>query len=177
MSNDEIVMMVAALVAAGSETTTLGGTHTLKRLLEHPDQLNQLRAEPSLAENAVREALRLGFGGAGGGSPRFALEDMEVHGKTIAKGDMLMLSGTAANRDPSVWNRPSEFDITRDTRESLVFGNGPHYCLGANLALQEMRCMVESALEFLPEHATLLEPEWETIGLMHRPVGLPVDFG
>ena len=78
-----------------------------------------------------------------------------------------------------VYEDPDRFDITRDTRETLTFGSGPHYCLGANLALQELDCMLEGTLEFLPEGARLIddELEWESIGLMRRPVNLPVDFG
>lgn len=179
MTNLDLVMLVVVLIAAGSETTTLGGTHALRHLLHHPDQLARLRAEPELAPNAVREVLRFGFGSPGGGSPRFALEDVPLRGETIRKGDMLMLSAAAANRDPSVFDDPHRFDVARDTRDMLAFGSGPHYCLGANLAIQEMACMLDAALAFLPEDATLLEDEtgWETIGMMKRPVALPVRFG
>jgi cytochrome P450 len=60
----------------------------------------------------------------------------------------------------------------------LAFGHGPHYCLGANLALQEMSCMIEAALEFMPEGTTLLEDEieWEAIGIMTRAVNLPIEL-
>ena len=139
----------------------------------------RLFEEPARSVAAVREALRFGFGSAAGVSPRFALEDVELRGKKIRQGDMIMLSTSSANRDESVFDRPEDFDITRDTREMLVFGNGPHYCLGANLALQEMGCMLDSALDFLPEQARLVEDqvEWEQIGIMYRPVNLPVFFG
>ena len=177
MTDLQIVMLIVGLVAAGSETTTLGGTHVLRLLLEHPEQMARLRAQPQLAENAVRETLRFGFGSVAG-MPRFALEDIELHGTTIREGDMVMLSSSAANRDESVFDDPQRFDIERDTRESLAFGNGPHYCLGANLALQEMTCMLDAALDFLPEDATLdaTAIEWESIGLMRRPASLPVRF-
>ena len=150
--------------------TKLTGAQALRLLLQSPKQMALLREEPARSVAAVREALR--FGSAAGGSPRFALEDVELLGKTICQGDMIMLSTSSANR-------PEDFDITRDTREMLVFGNGPHYCLGANLALQEMGCMLDSALDFLPEQARLVEDqvEWEQIGIMYRPVNLPVVFG
>jgi hypothetical protein len=92
---------------------------------------------------------------------------------------MVMMSFASANRDESVFTNPKEFDMTRDTGEMLTFGSGPHYCLGANVALQELSCMVDATLDFLPENARLLEDEiqWETIGLMRRPIDLPVDFG
>ena len=178
LNNDEIIMQVVVLVAAGSETTALGGTNVIRLLLEHPDQLALLRADPSLARNAAREMLRFDFGGPAG-MPLVATEDLEIGGTTIRRGDMVMGSVGCANRDETVFDAPDRFDITRDTREILTFGSGPHYCLGANLALQELDCMLEGALEFLPEGARLLddELEWESIGLMRRPVNLPVDFG
>ena len=87
-----------------------------------------------------------------------------------------MGSVSSANCDETVVEAPDRFDITR---EMLTFGSGTHYCLGANLALQELDCMLEGALGFLPEGARLIddELEWESIGLMRRPVNLPVDFG
>jgi len=178
MSNAEIIMQVVVLVAAGSETTTLGGTNAIRLLLAHPDQLALLRADPSLRRNAVREVLRFDFGGAAS-MPLVAMEDLEIGGVTIRRGDMVMGSVASANRDETVMDDPDSFDITRDTREFLTFGSGPHYCLGANLALQELDCMVEGALEFLPKDARLVddELEWESIGLMRRPINLPVDFG
>ncbi len=177
MTDEEIVIVIAVLIAAGSETTTLGGTNALRLLLKHPDQLARLREDPSLSRGAVRESLRFDFGTIAG-SPRFASEDFDLHGVTIPKGSTLMLSAAAANRDPRVFEDGDTFDITRDNREMLTFGSGPHYCLGANLALQEMACMLDSAIGFLPEGAQLLEDdiEWERIGLMERPVGLPVRF-
>jgi cytochrome P450 PksS len=178
-TNDEIVFMLTAMVAAGSETTTQGGTLMLMLLLEHPDQLALLRADPGLLTGAVRESLRFGFGQPAGEMPRFALEDFELHGRAIRKGQMLLFSTMSTSRDERVWEAPNRFDITRDTREMLTFGHGAHYCLGANLALQEMHCMLEAALDFLPETAHLEshEIEWERIGLLRRPTSLPVRLG
>ena len=178
MSNDEIVMIVAMLVAAGSETTTIGGTESLRLLLEHPDQLALLRERPERVEGAVREILRFGMGTVGG-VLRFALEDFEFEGQTIRRGDTVLVAISSANRDESAFPDPDRFDITRDTQASLIFGSGPHYCLGANLALQELGCMLDAALEFLPEGARLLGDRIQrmTIGTTRRIVELPVDFG
>ena len=178
MSNVEIILQVVVLVAAGSETTTLGGTHAIRLLLEHPEQLALLRADPSLTRNAVREVLRFDFGGTAS-MPLVAIEDLEIGGVAIRRSQMVMCSVCSGNRDETVFDAPDRFDITRDTREILSFGSGPHYCLGANLALQELGCMLEGALEFLPEGARLVddELEWESIGIMRRPVNLPIDFG
>jgi cytochrome P450 len=179
LSDTEIVVLVAGLVAAGSETTTLGGTQVLRHLLAHPAELAKLRADPSLARNAVREALRFDFGSLAAVNMRFAMEDIPLHGKTIRKHDMIMLSPASANRDPAVFPDPDRFDITRDTSDVVSFGHGPRYCLGANLAMQEMSCMLEAALDFLPESAELVESasDWEQIGIMRRPLRLVVDLG
>lgn len=179
MTNHEIVVLIAGLVAAGSETTTLGGSQVLRHLLVHPAEMARLRADPSLVPNAVREALRFDFGSLAAVNVRFALEDVSLRGRTIRKGDMVMLSPASANRDPRVFADPDRFDITRDTREALTFGHGPRYCLGANLAMQEMSCMLASALEFLPVDARLIEDEadWQQVGIMRRPLRLIVDLG
>jgi cytochrome P450 len=179
MSNFEIVVLVAGLVAAGSETTTLGGSQVLRHLLTHPEQLALLREAPELAPNAVREAIRFDFGSLAAVNSRFALEDIEIHGKVIRRGAPVMLSPASANRDSEIFAEPDRFDITRDTREALSFGQGPHYCLGANLAMQEMTCMLEAALEFLPPDARLISgaEDWEQIGIMRRPLRFVIDFG
>ncbi len=179
LTNHEIVVLIAGLVAAGSETTTLGGSQVLRHLLQHPFELAKLRADPSLVRNAVREALRFDFGSLAAVNMRFAMEDIELHGKTIRKGDMVMLSPASANRDAFVFPDPDRFDISRDTRDVVTFGHGPRYCLGANLAMQELSCMLDAALEFLPANARLIENEpcWEQIGIMRRPLRLVVDLG
>lgn len=176
MTNDEIVLMVAALVSAGSETTAMGGALGIKSLLQHPDQLALLRADRSLLPNAVDELLRYDFGAVG--LPRYALNDFELRGKAIRKGQLLMLNFHGAHRDPSVFADPDRLDVTRDTSRLAIFGRGPHYCLGANLARQELRCMIESALDFLPPGASLLEDEIEVtrIAMFSRMETLPVAF-
>jgi cytochrome P450 len=183
LTNTEIVVLVAGLVAAGSETTTLGGTQVIRHVLNHPAEHARLRADPDLVRNAVREALRFDFGSLAAVNMRFAKEDISLHGRTIRAGDMVMLSPASANRDPSVFPDPDRFDVGRDTRDVLSFGHGPRYCLGANLAMQEMSCMLEAALEFLPASARLFESaagdpaDWEQIGIMRRPLRLVVDRG
>lgn len=177
MSNDEIVMMVSALVTAGSETTMLGGTFALRTLLRHPDELAKLRENRQLLDNTVMEVLRYDFG-IGGGLPRYALRDFELRGKRIRKGQQLQLCFQGAHRDPSVFRDPDRFDIERDTKNVISFGRGPHFCLGANLAKQEMRCMIEGALDFLPSGASLREDlvRWSEMVIMRRMENLPVAF-
>ena len=177
MTNDEIVLMVAALVAAGTETTTIGSTRGIRALLQHPGQIQRLLQDPGLMPNAVDELLRWDFGAIG--LPRYALEDFEFRGKSIHKGQLLMLNMMGAHRDPSVFPKPNELDVGRDTKALTIFGHGPHFCLGANLARQELRCMYEAALDFLPEEARLLEDQiqWRQLAMFTSIETLPVDFG
>jgi cytochrome P450 len=176
MSDDEIIVLVAALLGAGSETTAVGGLVATLTLLDHPDALERLRADRSLIPNAVNEILRYAFPGM---LPRYAVEDFELRGKAIRKGQMVMLSFTGAHRDPSVFPDPERFDIDRDTGDVTIFGHGPHYCLGVHLALAELRGMVDASLDFLPRNARH-RPDlvrWQRLPLFRRRENLPVDFG
>jgi cytochrome P450 PksS len=177
LSDDEIAMTVAALIGAGSETTAIGGMVTAISLLEHPDQAELLRADRSLVPNAVTEILRHGFGHAGG-LPRYALRDFSLRGKQIRKGQMLMLSFSGAGRDPALYEDPDRFDVTREVKDLMTFGHGPHYCLGANLARQEMGCMLEALLDILPPGSRFLrdEVEFTSFAFFRRPVTLPVEI-
>jgi cytochrome P450 len=176
-SLDEIGMVIFGLVVAGTETTALGATMALRTLYRHPDQLAQLRADRSLMPNAVRELLRYDFGS--GGLPRYAVEDFELRGQTIRKGEPLFLSFLGAHRDPAIFEDPDRFDIRRDTRDLTIFGRGPHYCIGANLAQLEMGIMLDAALDVLPEHSRLPEEQidWMRLGIFSRAESMPIDFG
>jgi cytochrome P450 len=178
LSDDQIVMTITGLIGAGSETTAMGGMIAAMTLLDHPEQMEKLRRDRSLVPNAISEILRFGFGGPGG-LPRYAVRDFELRGKTIRKGQMMMLSFGGASRDPAVYEDPDRFDVTRDVRDLITFGNGPHYCLGANLARQEMGCMIEAMLDFLPPGSRWRKDlmEFQTTGLFRRPVTLPIELG
>jgi cytochrome P450 len=178
LTDDQIVMTITGLIGAGSETTAMGGMIAAMTLLDHPDEMEKLRRTPALIPNAVSEILRFGFGGPGG-LPRYAVRDFTLRGKTIKKGQMMMLSFGGASRDPSVYVEPDRFDVTRDVRDLITFGNGPHYCLGANLARQEMTCMIEALLEIFPPGSRWRKDlmEFQTTGLFKRPVTLPIELG
>lgn len=177
MTNDEIMLVISALVAAGTETATIGGTRGIRSLLQHPDQMERLRREPSLMPNAVNEILRFDFGSLG--LPRYAVRDFELRGKQIRQGELMMLSFSGSHRDPEVFPDPDRFDIGRDTSRLTIFGHGPHFCLGANLARTELACMFEAVLDFLPPGAKLLEKQidWVRFGMFSSINSLPVDFG
>jgi cytochrome P450 len=177
LSDDEIVLLISVLIGAGSETTNLGGLVMIQTLLQHPRQLERVRHDRSLVPKAVNEIMRFAFGGPAG-LPRFAVRDFELRGKQIKKGQMLMLSFGGANRDPAVFDDPDTLDIERDSRDLLVFGNGPHYCLGANLARQEMGAMLDAALDIVTPGSRVREDlqQFQQMGLFQRPLNLPVEI-
>jgi len=177
LSDDEIVMLISVLIGAGSDTTNLGGLVMIQTLLEHPKQLERVRRDRSLVPKAVNEILRFAFGGPGG-ITRFAVRDFELRGKHIRKGQMLMLSFRGANRDPAMFDSPDTLDIERNARDILVFGHGPHYCLGANLARQEMGSMLNAALDIVTPGSRVREDlqQFRSSGLFREPLNLPVEI-
>jgi len=135
LSDQEIVRMGLLLFGAGFETTTnLIGNGTLA-LLCHPDQLALLRADPERMPAAVEELLR--YDASIQLSGRAALEDLELCGRAIGRGDAVVTVLGAANRDPARYVDPDRLDVTRRDVEPLSFGSGIHYCLGASLARAE----------------------------------------
>lgn len=177
LTDDDVVMMLSGLIGAGSETTNLGGVIMIRTLFEQPHALARVRADRGLIPKAVNEVLRFAFGGPAG-VLRYALRDFALRGKTIRKGQMIMLSLGGANRDPAVFDDPDRFDLDRDTREMLVFGNGPHYCLGANLARQELGCMLDAFLDIAPPGSRVRDDlvRTQSMGLLGQPVSLPVEI-
>jgi cytochrome P450 len=175
LDDREVITLVTGLVAAGSETTALGGLAMAVTLLQHSDVMERLRRDRSRIPSAVNEIIRIAFGGPAG-LPRYAVRDFELRGKRIEKGQMLMLSFGGANRDPAVYDDPDVLDIDRPQRELVTFGNGPHYCLGANLARQELGCMVDAMLDILPPGAEIQQDamQYQAYGMFKRPLNLPI---
>jgi cytochrome P450 len=178
MTSDEIVMMVAGLIVAGSETTALGGMVAVMTLLEQQEVFEAVKANRSLIPQTVVEIVRYGLGGAGA-LPRYAVSDFELHGKKIRQGQMLSLSFGGANRDPNVFADPDQFDVTRDQSNLLTFGYGAHHCLGAHLAKAELGTMIGAVCEFLPTSAAIKYElmDFQPLSTFPRPITLPIDFG
>ncbi|MGQ0675807.1 MAG: cytochrome P450, partial [Rhodospirillales bacterium] len=129
-------------------------------LLNHPAELESLRAEPGAMPRAVEEMLR--YDGPVMALTRVAREELVVADRRIAKGDLLFLMVNAANRDPAVFPDPETFKIGRDAAAHLAFGFGPHYCLGAPLARLEARIAVAELLRrFARIRPAGPKPEWQ----------------
>jgi len=179
-SDQLIARAVVGLVSAGTDSVALAATRAIRSLLQHPDQLCLLRDDPSALPAAILELLRYDIGLVG--MPRYVCEDLELRGKLLRKGQLLILSFTGAHRDPRVFYDPDRLDLRRHTKvnDLLVFGHGPHYCVGSNLARLELSVMLEAILEVMPARARLLTEQirWGTArGLLGRIKTLPVEFG
>ncbi|MDB6103189.1 MAG: pksS [Gammaproteobacteria bacterium] len=132
LSEDELISICILVLFGGHETTTNLLGNGFLALLRNPEQFEALRADSSLAANAVEECLR--YDGPGGANVRIVTVDHELGGQLLRKGDRVFAMVTAANRDPSQFEDPDRFDILRKNVQHLSFGQGIHFCLGAPLA-------------------------------------------
>ena len=160
------------LVTAGNDTTRTMLSSGLLALLEHPNQLAELRADPSLIPSAVEEILRYA-------NPlhyfrRTATADTELGGAQIKTGDKVAMIYTSANRDETVFVRPDEFDIHRDPNPHLSFGTGEHFCLGIHLARLEGRVFFEELLAHFPTIELTGTPKRQRSNLNNALKELPV---
>lgn len=135
LTETEMIRQCNLLLVAGNVTTTDLIGNGVKALLDHPDQLAKLRADPGLIGNAVEEMLR--FDSPVVNSGRIASRDIVIGGCPVRRGESLSTSLAAANRDPAVYLDPDRFDIERADTHHQSFGGGRHLCLGAHLARAE----------------------------------------
>ena len=145
---DDVLQFAVLLVSAGNETTRHTISWGMHALLENPDQLSLLRSEPQRIPLAVEEWLR--WASVARGLIRTALADTTVADQKIRRGEQVILLFPSANRDEDTFERPFEFRVTREPNRHLAFGEGVHYCLGANLARLEMGIALQQILERLP---------------------------
>ena len=177
LTNDELVMMVEAVIVGGTDTTRNQLGLCLAVFLEHPEQWALLASDPSLAPRAVEECMR--YWGAVNGTIRFASEDIEMDGILFPQGTFMSTSLATANFDPQVFPEPTEFDITREPVGSphMSFGSGIHYCLGASLARAEL----QEALAILPGLMAGLRRDGDTVmkpatTAIFGPASMPLAF-
>lgn len=156
LTKPELISLVATLIVGGSDTTVHLIGFTSYNLLRRPELVKQINDDPGLLKGVLEEVLRFDNSGKVG-LPRYATEDVEFAGVKIKKGEMLMLMLQVGMRDGSAFPNPDQFDPGRDTTGLIAFGNGPHYCLGANLARLEGVIAIGSLFRRFPQ-MTLLEP-------------------
>ncbi len=178
LSEDELLAMVFLLLVAGHETTVnLIGSGMLA-LLENPEELRKLRADPGLAKTAIEELLRYT-------SPvflsteRYAREDVTIRATTLPRGALTYGVIGSANRDETAFPDPDRLDLARDGNRHLSFGHGIHYCLGAPLARLEAQIAIPRLLARAPGLRLATPPEklrWRPSLVLRGLAELPVRF-
>jgi cytochrome P450 len=144
LSDLELYLFFSLLFSAGAETTRNAVAGGLLALAEHPEQLRALRANLDLLPSAVEEMVR--WTSPSPSKRRTATRDVTLGGQHIEAGQKVQIWEGSANRDATVFDRADEFDIARKPNPHLGFGQGVHYCLGANLARLELRVLFEELL-------------------------------
>ncbi|MGY2873569.1 cholest-4-en-3-one 26-monooxygenase [Marmoricola sp. URHA0025 HA25] len=157
LTEDEFGFFVIALTVAGNETTRNAMSHGMNAFLDHPDQwelFTRERPTATMVDEVIRWATPVNV------FQRTALEDVDVNGVPVKKGQRVGLFYGAANFDPEVFDRPYDFDVLRDPNPHLAFGgHGAHYCIGANLARMEVGAIFNALADIAPQVTRLSEPD------------------
>jgi cytochrome P450 PksS len=178
LSEDELLAMVFLLLVAGHETTVNLIASGVLELLEHRDQMDKLRSDPSMIRTAVEELLRY-TSPVFMATERYAREDVTICGVTIPQGEMALGVIGSANRDETVFENPDVLDLTRENNKHLAFGYGIHFCLGAPLARLEAQIAINTLLKRTPELRLKDSPDslrWRPSLILRGLKGLPVQF-
>lgn len=175
LTHDELLMLVSAVLTAGTDTTRNQLAAAVQVFCEHPDQWTLLAERPELAPQAVEEVMRhtpIIFG-----APRIATEDVDLAGVMVPAGTFVMAITASANRDPAVYPDPDKFDITREHPDPmLTFGGGIHYCLGVHLAKAELAVALVAMAGRMPNIRRTGPAPWKPVLGISGPITLPVEF-
>lgn len=159
LSEEELTDTIFAILGAGSETTINFFDNAITALLTYPEQRSLVTAGAVAWEDVIEETLRVQ-------SPlaqlplRYAVEDIELDGVTIPQGDPILVNYCAIGRDPELHGDSADaFDITRETKDHLSFGLGPHYCLGAGIARLVAKIGLSTLFERFPDLRLAVEPD------------------
>jgi len=158
LSDLELYLFFSLLFSAGAETTRNAVAGGLLSLAEHPDQLRTLRSDFGMLPTAIEEMVR--WTSPSPSKRRTATRDVTLGGRSVEAGQKVQIWEGSANRDVSVFDRADEFDIARKPNPHLGFGQGVHYCLGANLARLELRVLFEELLSRFSTVRVVEPVEW-----------------
>ncbi len=176
LTEEEMLTTCVTLLVAGHETTSNLIGNALYALLHHPDQMHDLRRDPTLMPTAIEEFLR--YETSLQRNRKRVACNMEFGGRELREGQLIMQVLSAANRDPAVFDQPDSLDIRRDPNPHIAFGNGIHFCLGAPLARVEAPIAIHTLLERFS--ALRLDPtcpvEWQANSVLRSLKGLRVIF-
>ena len=159
LTEEELIGTCVLILNAGHEATVNVTGNGWWALFRNPSELRRLREDPGLVPTAVEELMRYD-------TPlqmfeRWVLEDVELHGYKVARGQEVALLFGSANRDPEVFDRPDVLDAGREHNPHMSFGAGIHFCLGAPLARVELQTSFSTLLRRLPGMELVVEPEWK----------------
>lgn len=178
LTDEEFCNFFLLLMVAGNETTRTVTTHGMRLLMEH-EQYQRLQDEPELLEGAIEEFLR--YNPAVITFRRTAMEDVEVGGQLIRKGDRVQLYYGAASSDEAVFADGDTFDITRAQREDVknnhrAFGIGEHFCMGSHLARLELEVMFREILRRIHNPRFNGEVRWLRSNFINGIKSMPIAF-
>jgi cytochrome P450 len=174
LTEDELVYLASELASAGVDTTRDQLPLIMLSLLRHPQQLERLRREPQLAMAAVDEGMR--YAPLPFALPHAAVHDCHYNGIDFVTGDMVTVLVPAVNRDPSVMQRPHEFDIGRPRARNFSFGQGAHACPAAQLARVEMSIALDRLMARTSSILLIEDPQLEPTGKGRIPGSLMVEI-
>ena len=179
LTDEEFCHFFLLLIVAGNETTRTVTAQGMRLLMEHPDQYRQLLENPDLLEGAIEEFLR--FNPAVIAFRRTAMEDVELGGQQIRKGDKIQLYYAAASSDEAVFEDADTFDITRAQREDVrnkhrAFGIGEHFCMGSHLARLELKVIFEEILKRIRNPELDGDITWLRSKFIHGIKSMPIAF-
>jgi cytochrome P450 len=175
LRQEEMIVNLMLLLIAGHETTTNLIGNGLLALFRNPDQMERLRADPSLIKTGVEEMLR--YDGPVHLNARTALEDVEVAGEVIPKAEQPVMLLAGANRDPDEFADPERLDLGRTENHHLAFSTGIHFCVGASLARAEGQVAINALLRRMPKLALAEDnPPYKDNVTLRGLASLPVTF-
>jgi pimeloyl-[acyl-carrier protein] synthase len=174
LTRAELVTTCVLLLVAGNETTTKLIGNAVLALLAHPEQLALLRREPERMPGAVEELLR--YDGPVQLTSRVVLEDRELAGRPLRRGQNIVLLLAGANRDPEQFAEPERLDVTRKDVRHLGFGHGIHFCVGAQLARLEATLALEAIVVRFPNLRVAGPVVWGSNTVLRGPRSLPLAF-
>jgi cytochrome P450 len=175
--DQELAVMLLTLALSGQDTATCQISDIVYLLLTRPELMEHLRSRPESLTDVLNELLRVIPFRKGVGIPRVALEDVEMDGVLIRKGDYVHVSYLTANRDPERYPDPDAIDPDRPPAPHMTFGWGGHRCIGVPLAMAELEVAIGRLVERFPKLRLAVAPEevrWDTKTIRRFPLELPV---
>jgi len=174
ISQEDAKLLVGILLSAAADTTVMTLGNAIRAFALFPEQYQLVRSDPTLVRAAFEESLRWDSPSRLAG--RITTEDVEIEGVVIPKGERCGLMFAAANRDPRQWSQPDRFDVRRDHRGHLGWGQGIHACVGRVLAGLEADALLGAIARHIRSFETAGHPQPWMTAIGHGPETLPVRF-